>query len=362
MFQKRRENLLSLMKEREMDAVVFVPGSNLYYFTGLKLKQSERLTLAILARDGKLTFLAPQVELSKVETVANKSTFWYTDEEGPANAISQLKEHAGSLGIVGVEFGYMRVMEQKAAEAIGYENLVDLSHCINELRMQKEANEIELMKKAVQIVEESLEATLDYIKPGAVEIEIAAQLEYEMRRRGSEGTPFGTIVASGYRGALPHGRAADKKIESGDLIVLDFGSIYKGYVADITRTVAVGEISDELKKVYEIVKKANETAIEAVKPGVTAHDIDETARSIIREAGFGQYFTHRLGHGLGLSAHEDPYMMQQNNLVLKSGMAFTIEPGIYLKDKGGVRIEDNIIVTEEGHLNLMSYTKDLIVL
>nr|AAN04035.1 proline dipeptidase [Geobacillus stearothermophilus] len=228
--------------------------------------------------------------------------------------------------------------------------------------MYKDDQEIELFKKAVQIVEESLEATLPYIKPGAVELEIAAQLEYEMRKRGSEGIPFGTIVASGYRSALPHGRASNKVINSGELVVLDFGSIYRGYVADITRTVAVGEITDELKEIYEVVREAQQAAIDIIKPGITAHEVDETARKIIREKGYGNYFTHRTGHGIGLSGHEAPYIMQNNQLVLKPGMAFTVEPGIYLPGKGGVRIEDNIVITENGFINLMSYHKDLITL
>ncbi|WP_238543089.1 M24 family metallopeptidase [Lysinibacillus boronitolerans] len=256
----------------------------------------------------------------------------------------------------------MRVKEQKAIESLTYDNLCDIGETIRDIRMEKDEHEIALMRQAVQIVEESLAATLPIIQAGISEMEVAAQLEYEMRRRGSEGTPFGTIVASGYRGALPHGRASTKKIETGELIVIDFGAIYKGYVADMTRTVALGEVSPTLKTIYSVVKQANETAIEAIKPGMTAHAIDDLARGIIRDAGYGDYFTHRLGHGIGLSAHEEPYMMQRNQLVLKPGMAFTVEPGIYVQDVGGVRIEDNLIVTEDGYENLMTYSKELIIL
>lgn len=360
MFQKRREKLVSRMQQQQIDIAILVPGSNMYYFTGLQLKQSERLTLAVISANNQLFFLVPQVELTKVGN--GGVILSYSDEEGPAQAIQQLKKEFGALHTLGVEFDTMHVKEQKAIEKLTYDNLCDIGDSIRELRMKKDDHEIALMRQAVQIVEESLEATLPTIRAGVSEMEVAAQLEYEMRRRGSEGTPFGTIVASGYRGALPHGRASTKKIESGELIVIDFGAVYKGYVADMTRTIALGDVSSTLKTIYNIVKQANETAIAAIKPGMTAHDIDDIARKIIRDAGYGDYFTHRLGHGIGLSAHEEPYLMQRNQLVLKPGMAFTVEPGIYVQDVGGVRIEDNLIVTESGYENLMNYSKELIIL
>ncbi len=362
MFQKRREQLVSRMQQQSIDVAVLVPGSNMYYFTGLQLKQSERLTVATITAHNQLYFLVPQVELTKVDLSNGGTILSYSDEEGPTQAIQQLKKELGIAQTLGIEYDAMRVKEQKAIENLTYDNLCDIGASIRDIRMEKDEHEIALMRQAVQIVEESLAATLPIIQAGISEMEIAAQLEYEMRRRGSEGTPFGTIVASGYRGALPHGRASTKKIETGELIVIDFGAIYKGYVADMTRTVALGEVSPTLKTIYSIVKQANETAIAAIKPGMTAHAIDDLARGIICDAGYGDYFTHRLGHGIGLSAHEEPYMMQRNQLVLKPGMAFTVEPGIYVQDVAGVRIEDNLIVTENGYENLMTYSKELIIL
>ncbi|MFJ7367981.1 M24 family metallopeptidase [Lysinibacillus sp. NPDC098008] len=362
MFQQRREQLVSHMKQQHIDVAILVPGANMYYFTGLQLKQSERLTFAVITANKQLYFLVPQVEVNKVDTSNGSTLFYYADEEGPAQAIEQLKLALGSIQTIGIEYDIMRVKEHKAIETLSKQPTCDISEAIRLLRMIKDHHEVQLMRQAVQIVEESLEATLPTIQAGVSEMDIAAQLEYEMRRRGSEGTPFGTIVASGYRGALPHGRASTKKIEKGELIVLDFGSIYQGYVADITRTVALGDISPTLKNIYQLVRQANEAAITAIKPGMTAHQIDAIARGIIDHAGYGQYFTHRLGHGIGLSAHEEPYLMQQNKLVLTAGMTFTVEPGIYIKDIGGVRIEDNLLVTENGYENLMTYSKELIIL
>lgn len=362
MFQQRREQLVSHMKQQHIDGAILVPGANMYYFTGLQLKQSERLTFAMITADNQLYFLVPQVEVNKVDTSNRGTIFSYSDEEGPTQILEHLKRELGKLQTIGVEYDSMRVKEQRAIEKLTYQSICDIGASIRELRMAKDPHEIQLMRQAVKIVEESLEATLPTIQVGVSEMDVAAQLEYEMRRRGSEGTPFGTIVASGYRGALPHGRASTKKIEQGELIVLDFGSIYQGYVADITRTVALGDISPTLKNMYQLVKQANEAAIAAIKPGMTAHHIDMIARDVINNAGYGQYFTHRLGHGIGLSAHEEPYLMQQNELVLTAGMTFTVEPGIYVKDIGGVRIEDNLLVTEDGYENLMTYSKELIIL
>ncbi|WP_341299440.1 Xaa-Pro peptidase family protein [Lysinibacillus sp. FSL H8-0500] len=362
MFQQRREHLVSHMKQQQIDGAILVPGANMYYFTGLQLKQSERLTFAIITANNQLYFLVPQVEVNKVDTSNGGTIFYYSDEEGPTQTLEQLTRELGKLQTIGVEYDSMRVKEQRAIEKLTYQSICDIGASIRELRMAKDPHEIQLMRQAVKIVEESLEAILPTIQVGVSEMDVAAQLEYEMRRRGSEGTPFGTIVASGYRGALPHGRASTKKIEQGELIVLDFGSIYQGYVADITRTVALGDISPTLKNMYQLVKQANEAAIAAIKPGMTAHHIDMIARDVINNAGYGQYFTHRLGHGIGLSAHEEPYLMQQNELVLTAGMTFTVEPGIYVKDIGGVRIEDNLLVTEDGYENLMTYSKELIIL
>ncbi|EAZ84975.1 aminopeptidase P family protein [Lysinibacillus sp. FSL M8-0216] len=361
MFQTRREKLVSRMQQH-MDIAILVPGPNMHYFTGLHLKQSERLTFAVITANNDLYFILPQVELNKVDLSNGGVILSYSDEEGPTLAIQRLKKEMGTLQTIGVEFDTMRVHEQKSIEMLTYENLSDIGESIRELRMKKDLQELAYMRQAVQIVEESLAATLPTIQVGVTEMEVAAQLEYEMRRRGSEGTPFGTIVASGYRGALPHGRASTKKIEAGEFIVIDFGAIYKGYVADMTRTVALGDVSPTLQNIYSLVKQANEAAIEAIKPGTTAQSLDSIAREIIRDGGYGDYFTHRLGHGIGLSAHEEPYLMQRNSLVLEEGMAFTVEPGIYIQDVAGVRIEDNLIVTNNGYENLMTFSKELIIL
>lgn len=361
LYRRRRVLLLKAMKDKKMDAIAVFPGSSLYYLTGLKFKPSERLLCALLLQNGELYVIAPEVEEAKVKELESTKLFIYKDEQGPLYAVQQLKIKLDSIITIGFETNSTRMFEYKALKGMA-EQITDCSEIISSLRIKKDETEIGHLRQAVRIIEESLEATLTIIKPGLTELDVAAYLEYEMRKRGSEGTPFGTIVASGYRGALPHGRASDKVIESGELVVLDFGSIYQGYAGDITRTIAVGDISDHCKEVYEIVKKAQANAVQLIKPGITASAIDQEARKVITEEGYGAFFNHRTGHGLGIDCHESPYIMDGNDLELRPGMIFTVEPGIYLPGKFGVRIEDNLVVTESSVENLMTFTRELIVL
>ncbi|WP_339164941.1 aminopeptidase P family protein [Siminovitchia sp. FSL W7-1587] len=363
MFHKRKAAALAYMKEFDMELLVLVPGSNLYYMTGNKLKQSERLTLYFLERSGRGIFFVPEVEKTKFMLGEDDCILSYSDDEGPQSLLDDVRSSlAQHYSRVGVETNTMRLFEYQFLHELGMRQTVHAMNLLKEMRQYKNSEEIKSIKKAVSVLEESLLAILPTIQIGVQEKEIAAKLEYEMRMRGSEGTPFSTIVASGYRGALPHGRASDKTIEDGDFIVIDFGAIVDGYVGDMTRTIGIGHISAKQKEVYHVVKRALTEAIASIKIDEKIGDIDATARNIISQAGYGDYFTHRLGHGIGLDAHEDPYIMQTNDDQIRPGMAFTIEPGIYLQNEFGVRIEDNIVVTEAGIENVMTVSHDLIVL
>lgn len=365
MFDNRKEITLKMMREQDIDLMVLVPGSNLYYLTGNNFSTSERLLLYFLERSGKGTFLAPEVEKSKLTLNQDDIVFSYTDEEGPYSLLHSLRNNISLTKKIAVETNQMRLFEYeflKELGIIGIHQTSNATNIIKEMRLQKNMEEVNMMKKAVHILEESLQATLPTIEIGKKEVEVAAKLEYEMRIRGSQGTPFSTIVASGYRGALPHGRASEKTIEDGDFIVIDFGATFNGYVGDMTRTIGIGNISNKQKEVYDIVKDAISTSIESIKIGKSIGDIDATAREIISKAGYGDCFTHRLGHGIGLDAHEEPYITQSNRDTIQRGMVFTVEPGIYIKNEFGVRLEDNIVVTEHEIVNLMTLNYDLIVL
>ncbi|VBB06015.1 aminopeptidase p and proline dipeptidase signature [Lucifera butyrica] len=237
--------------------------------------------------------------------------------------------------------------------------LVPLS--LDRLRMIKDSRELMLIQKAVDIADQAFTHILGLIKPGISEYEIAAALEYQMRKLGSEKTAFDTIVASGERGALPHGMATGKTIQSGEMVTMDFGAVFQGYHSDITRTVAVGKANDRQRKIYDIVLTAQQAGIAAVQTGKTGKEVDAVARNVIQAAGYGEYFGHGLGHSLGLYIHEEPRLSPSNtDTCLQENMLVTVEPGIYLPGWGGVRIEDVVVVTADGAKVLTASSKQFI--
>jgi len=247
--------------------------------------------------------------------------------------------------------------------------LKPMSRLIEELRMVKDPAELTSIKKAAELTDAGVKAAVEFIKLGVREFEVAAELEYAMRRMGSEGVAFDTIVASGVRSAFPHGGTStepllaggctDRKIREGEFIVLDVGARYKNYRADVTRTFMIGKPSPKQKKIYEVVKEAQQKAFETMKAGVRARDVDAAARKLIEKAGFGKYFVHGLGHGVGLDVHEAPTLNTQSKERLKIGNVVTDEPGIYIVGYGGVRIEDTVLVKKEGAERLTKAPYDL---
>ncbi|MYL53560.1 M24 family metallopeptidase [Pontibacillus yanchengensis] len=240
--------------------------------------------------------------------------------------------------------------------------LVPTSGIVEKLRLIKNEDEIKILKEAAEIADAAYEHILTYIKPGVKEIDVSNELEFFMRKKGATSSSFDIIVASGYRSALPHGVASDKVIQSGELVTLDFGALYKGYCSDITRTVAVGEISNELKEIYDTVLQAQLRGMDGLKAGITAKDADDLTRDYIKEKGYGDYFGHSTGHGIGLDVHEGPGLSFRSKETLLPGMVVTVEPGIYVPNVGGCRIEDDTVVTENGNERLSTSTKELIYL
>ncbi|WP_339250509.1 Xaa-Pro peptidase family protein [Sporosarcina sp. FSL W8-0480] len=240
--------------------------------------------------------------------------------------------------------------------------LKPVSGLIEELRMVKTAEELEILKQAAKIADDAFAHICTFIKSGVTELEVSNELEMFMRKQGATSSSFDTIVASGERGALPHGVATDKVIESGDMVTLDFGAVYNGYISDITRTVAVGEPSEKMKEIYEVTRVAQQLALEQIKPGMTGIEADAVARDYIKSKGYGDAFGHSTGHGIGLEVHEGPGLSFRSETVLVPNMTVTVEPGIYLPGIGGVRIEDDIIITEEGNVRLTHSPKELIIL
>jgi len=240
--------------------------------------------------------------------------------------------------------------------------LLPATDVVENVRMVKSPQEISLIKKANQISLAAFEIAVSHIKPGISEIEIANIYEEAGRKLGAEGLAFDTIVASGWRSALPHGVASTKKMKTGELVVFDFGMKYKGYHSDCTRTLMIGKPSPKQAEIYQVVKKAQAESLKQVAPGISTKYLDQVARDIITKAGYGKLFGHSLGHGVGLDIHEGPRLAQSQDILLKPGMVVTVEPGIYLEKIGGVRIEDLVVVTETGHRVLTSYTKEMVCL
>ena len=240
-------------------------------------------------------------------------------------------------------------------------DVVPLTGEVEKIRLIKTDEELDLIIKACEIADQSYEYILTYVKAGMTELEVKNELEAHMTSLGASGPSFDTIVASGHRGALPHGVASDKVIEDGDMVTLDFGAWYKGYASDITRTFAVGSVSPEMEEIYNIVLESQLKSLDEIKAGMTGKEADSIARDVISAKGHGEHFGHSLGHGLGLEVHELPGLSQKSTMTLEPGMVITIEPGIYVDGLGGVRIEDDAVVTEKGLKKLTHSSKKLFI-
>ncbi|MBX9972991.1 Xaa-Pro peptidase family protein [Cytobacillus firmus] len=276
----------------------------------------------------------------------------------------EVAKQAEQLGIkkLGFEENHLTFSSYKAYEKAVNSELVPVSDTIEKLRLIKTDSEIKIIKVAADIADAAFKHILDVIRPGITELEVSNELEFFMRKAGAVSSSFDIIVASGYRSALPHGVASDKVIEKGDFVTLDFGAYYKGYVSDITRTVAVGEPEDKLKEIYTIVQEAQERGMEGIKPGMSGKEADALTRDYISGKGYGEYFGHSTGHGIGLEVHEGPALSFKSDVILEPGMVVTVEPGIYIPGLGGVRIEDDTVITKDHNETLTHSTKELIIL
>jgi len=262
----------------------------------------------------------------------------------------------------GVEPRQLRLLEFRLLlDAVPMDYFISADSCVSRLRMSKDESELVSMRKAVQIAEQALTATLPFLKIGLSENELASELTMQLFKAGCDPqAPFSPIVSAGPNSANPHATPSDRKLIEGDLLVIDWGASFEGYFSDITRTFAIGNIDTEYAQIANIVLDANTAARNIARPGIPIENIDRAARSVIESAGYGKYFTHRTGHGLGMEGHEEPYIRSGNTAFLEPGMTFTIEPGIYLPDRNGVRIEDDVVITDSGVECLTSLPRELI--
>jgi Xaa-Pro dipeptidase len=367
MSAKRLEYLLELIADAGLDGVVFNPGPSLFYLTGLPFHLMERPTTLIIVPGQVPALVLPELESAKLsQSSLPLQAFPFGDN--PAEWGRAFQAAAAALNLSGKRFGvestHLRYLEisylQAAAPGL---NLVPGDSALNGLRLHKDSAEIAKMRKAAVIAQNALKATLPLVKVGVTERELAAELSLQLLRAGSEPEfPLAPIVASGPNSANPHAAPSDRAIQTGDLLLFDWGARYEGYCSDITRTFFIGEIKPELQAIYQAVAAANSAGRAIGKPGLRAGDVDHAARAEIVNAGYGQFFTHRTGHGLGMEDHESPYMFAENDQLLEEGMVYTVEPGIYLPNQGGVRIEDDMVVTADGCMALTDFPHDLTVL
>lgn len=339
---KRVERLRSQFNKAGIDAFYITSKENRYYLSGfsgtagaLFISREESYLLTDFRYIQQASRECPEFKVKEVPGA----------ESYPDTLLEILKlKGISRMGFEADDLTYHKFLQIKN-KFTGI-RLKPFNNFAGDLRICKDANEVGLIEEAFRIADEAFDRTLPLIRPGISEREVAVELEHQMRQLGADGTAFSIIVASGYRAALPHGVASTKIIRQGELVIIDMGAVYKGYHSDMTRTVAVGKPVRKQEEVYGIVLQAQEKAISGIKAGVKASDVDHYARELIEMKGYGKYFGHGTGHGLGLSIHEGPRLYKTEDTILKKGMVVTAEPGIYLPGWGGVRIEDAVLVEE----------------
>lgn len=367
MREERFNRLQTLMNQHKLGTIALNPGPTLTYLTGLHFHLMERPTVLLFQRGHKPLLILPQLEMVKLNGRDQQMhTIPYSDDPATwPDAFKAAFKHMNLEGArIGLEATRMRFLEMNyLQQAAPTAQFVAAEQLLSDLRILKEQEEIKEMRRAVKIAQQALAATLPIMKSGVTEKEIANTLTMELLRRGSDPElPFAPIVAGGPNSANPHAAPTERKLQPGDLLVIDWGARSNGYCSDLTRTFAIGELDPELENVYNTVLLANTTARAESSPGIPAGDVDLAARMTIEKAGFGQFFTHRTGHGIGLEDHETPYIFSGNPVILEPGMTYTVEPGIYLPGLGGVRIEDNILITGSGAKSLSDYPRELTIL
>lgn len=354
----RREQADEILKKLKLDAVLAASPANIRYisgFTGMESYLYFSRNRQVILTDSRYTLQAEEEGKGcEVRTIGRGVGY------GDLLRTLTEEDRVSRLGFEenAMLYGTVRQLQQKLS--LPDTGWVMLEGILDTLRYIKSEEELALLARAEQIGDEAFGMILKDLKPGVTELAIAAKLEYYMRSLGAEGTSFDTIVASGYHSAMPHAVPSEKLLEKGDFVTMDFGCKYHGYCSDMTRTVVIGEASGKQKEIYNLVLKAQETALQGLHAGMTGAEGDRLARAVIEEAGYGAYFGHGTGHSVGLEIHEKPSLSTRETTILQPGMIETVEPGIYIPDFGGVRIEDMVVITEEGIRNLASSPKELI--
>ncbi len=359
--RKKNNNKITALQNAmpdSMEAALLQDPANRFYLTGMRSSAGTVLVTrncSMLIIDFRYLEEAER-KVSNCQVIEEKDLYGQIRELLASEGIQKLSVHreAMSLG------EYARL--QEALDGVSIDGSGQLADLMEELRSRKDEGEIACHRKAQEITDHTFDHICGYIRPGRSEIDVAREIGVTLTVLGSDDKNFNFIVASGPNGSLPHGFATNRLIKEGDLVTMDFGAVRGGYLADMTRTVAVGKVNEEQRKVYETVKEAQKRAFDAIRPGAVCREVDQAARSYIYSQGYEGCFTHGLGHSVGVEVHENPRFNEVCTDRLREGIVITVEPGIYLKGRLGVRIEDMIVIRENGFENLTKSTHELIVL
>ncbi len=363
-YAARLDRLRERLRHAGLDYCFVGPSSDLRYLTGLDLHSSERLALLIVPQEAPAHLVVPAFEAAGLDTLpAGLRVAPWDETADPTALVAQLLRppENGTMGTAAVGDQLWAIFLLRLQAALPRVTFCPAAEVLTPLRISKDAAEVAALVEAGARADDAFGEICGLRFTGRTEHAVAEDIAALLRRRGFS-ISWGPIVGSGPNGASPHHTASDRMMEAGDLVVLDYGGGLNGYNADMTRTVAVGHAPEgEMRQVYELVKQGQEAGVQAAKPGISGQELDSVVRDLFTAAGYGAFFTHRLGHGLGLDTHEAPYIVQGNALRLRPGMAFSIEPGLYLPGRFGVRIEDIVIVTEQGAQRMNNAPHDLVV-
>jgi len=345
-----------IIESKDVDCLLFSDISNIYYISHFKGFEG---VLLIIPKDGTSELYVPKLEYERaLEESENVNINVYSESLEQA-----IKDFIGKLKCKKIGLPYFKTslwLANKLSKISQEIKLEDISKEIMEVRAIKDIDEVEAIKKAVKITEKGFDEALNILSEGVRELDVAAKIEYTFKVNGSYEVAFPCIVASGRNSALPHATASEKTIRRGEIVVVDIGAKYMGYCGDLTRTISLGSVSSKLKDIFYAVLEAQKEAIRKIKPGIKASEVDAAARNVLKEYGYDKFFTHSTGHGIGIEVHEYPRLSNKSNATLKTGMVVTVEPGVYIRDLGGIRIEDDVLVTDSGYVILSTYPKDLI--
>ena len=356
----RRDRAAQLIRGAGLDAAAFVPGPNFQYLSGLDFPLMERPTLLFVTETGGILAIMPELERLKWSSAfPDAETFYWQDSDGFEDAFKAATRAMGAAA-VGVEGGRMRMFEYDALRRhMGNGEVRNADAALQALRIAKDEDEIASLSRAIQISELALGETLEEVGAGDTEQAIAAFLKTLMLAHGSAAFGFDPIVLAGANAANPHGTPGDTPLGPGDALLIDFGAKIDGFSADITRTFFCEHVNDRHAEIYETVRAANARGRRVAGPGVTAHDLDTAVTDVLRSSPFADMIVHKTGHGLGLDVHEAPQVMVGNHQTLEPGYVITVEPGLYASGDVGVRIEDDVTITEDGSRSLTSFPREL---